>query len=265
MSHLATLIHPTAVVSSGAKLALGVVVGPFTVIEDHVEIGRETTIGPHTVILAHSRIGARNRIHAHAVVGDLPQDVSFEDEETWVEVGNDNILREAVTIHRATGPDRPTSIGDRCFLMVNAHVGHDCRVGDDVVLSNDVNLGGHAEIGDGVIMGGAAGAHQFVRIGPRAMIGGYSAVLKDILPFSLANGNPARHYRLNAVGLRRSGITGTRYRMIEESFRRIRDGRTLDSVPETPETTVLREWLAASSKRGLTGFAASKRDKTELG
>lgn len=262
MSHPAQRIHPTAVVSPGARLAEDVVVGPYAIISQEVEIGSATVIGPHAVVLPFSRLGERNRVHSHAVIGDLPQDVSFEDQETWVEIGDDNVLREAVTVHRATATDRPTRVGNDCFLMVNAHVGHDCQVGSRVVLSNDVNLGGHVEVGDGVIFGGAAGAHQFVRIGTGAIVGGYSAVLKDVLPFALANANPARHYRLNGVGLRRAGVTGDRYRAIQDAFRRVRAGRELDTVPDTPETLELKAWMSAPSKRGLTGFAGRRATRS---
>ena len=254
-------IHPTAVVSEDAMLSDGVRVGPFAVVEGQVEVGAGTIIGPHAVVHTMVRLGARNRLHPHVTIGGVPQDVSFGDEETWLEIGDENLIREAVTIHRATRTDRPTRVGNGCFLMVNAHIAHDCQLGDGVVLTNDVNLGGHVEVGDGAILGGAAGVHQFVRIGSLAIVGGLAGVHKDILPFSLANGNPARHYRLNAVGLRRAGITGTRYRMIEEAFRRTRSGRDLEGLPDTPEVAHLRAWLATKSKRRLTGFAGPGKDR----
>jgi UDP-N-acetylglucosamine acyltransferase len=255
-SHLAssTQIDPTAVVSEKAKLGEGVVVGPHAVIEDWVEIGEECSIGPHAVLHSFVRLGKRNRIHPHAVLGGPPQDVSFGGRESWLEIGDDNLIRESVTMHRATSPDIPTRVGSGCFLMVNAHVAHDCRIGDGVILTNDVNLAGHVEIGDRAIVSGGVQVHQFARIGCLAMVGGLAGVSKDVLPFSLVSDNPARHYRLNTVGLRRAGITGTRYRVLQQAFRRLRQGEDLDGLPETPEIEHLREWLARPSRRGLTAF-----------
>jgi UDP-N-acetylglucosamine acyltransferase len=255
-NHLAATaqIHQTAVVSEKAKLGEGVVVGPHAVIEDRVEVGSGCSIGPHSVLHSFVRLGKGNRIYPHAVLGGPPQDVSFEGHESWLEIGDDNLIRESVTIHRATSPDIPTRVGSGCFLMVNAHVAHDCRIGDGVILTNDVNLAGHVEIGDRAILSGGVQVHQFVRIGSLAMVGGLAGVAKDVLPFSLVSDNPARHYRLNTVGLRRAGITGTRYRVLQEAFRRVRQAEELDGLPATPEIEHLREWLARPSRRGLTAF-----------
>jgi UDP-N-acetylglucosamine acyltransferase len=200
------------------------------------------------------RLGARNRVDAHAILGGAPQDLSFRDGDTRVEIGDDNVLREGVTVHRSTRPGAPTRIGSHCFLMAYAHVAHDCRLGDRVILANNVCLGGHVEIGDHCTLGGGAGVHQFVRIGPHSMVAAHALVRKDVLPYALAGGEPVRHYRLNSVGLRRRGITGERYAALEAAFRALRAGEPLGAGPGSPEIEVLRAWLAAPSKRGLLGF-----------
>ena len=247
-------VHHTAIVAAGARLGAGVDVGPYVVIEDDVEIGDECRIGPHVVIHRQVRLGARNRLHAHAVIGGAPQDLSFKESDTWLVIGDDNVLREGVTIHRATRTEHPTRIGSHCFLMAYAHVAHDCRLGDRVILTNNVSLGGHVEIGDYCTLGGSAGVHQFVRIGAQAMVSAHALLRKDVLPFTLVGGEPVRHYRLNSVGLRRRGITGERYQALEQAFRALREGADLGAVPTTPETELLRAWLARPSKRGILGF-----------
>jgi UDP-N-acetylglucosamine acyltransferase len=250
-----TSIHHSAIVAAGARLGARVEIAPFAVIEDDVEIGDECRIGPHAVIHRQVRVGARNHIHAHAVIGGSPQDLSFKESDTWLVLGDDNVLREGVTIHRASRTERPTRIGSHCFLMAYAHVAHDCQLGDRVVLTNNVNLGGHVEIGDYCMLGGGAGVHQFVRIGAQAMVSAHALIRKDVLPFTLVGGEPVRHYRLNTVGLRRRGITGERYQALEHAFRALREGADLGDVPATPEIEALRSWLAQPSKRGVLGFA----------
>jgi len=250
--------HPTAIIASGADLADDVRVGPYAVIEDRVSIGAGTVIGPHAVIHGHARIGARNRIHAHAVIADTPQDYGYAGEETWVEIGDDNIIREGVTIHRSTDIDMPTRLGSKCFLMAYAHVAHGCQVGDGVILTNNVMLGGHVEVGGGAIIGGGTAVHQFCRVGASTMVAGVAGILKDILPYTMAKGAPALHYRLNSVGLKRAGVKGPRYRVLERAFRALRAGAEPDLSEATEELAVLGAWLAAGSKRGLAGFIRSQ-------
>ncbi len=249
-------IHPTAIVSPQAVLAEVTVVGPFAVIHDHVEIGKHTRIGPHAVIHDYVRMGAGNRVHANAVIGDLPQDVSFDPAtETRVEIGDRNTLREGVTIHRATAPGASTRLGSDCYLMVNAHIAHDCTVGDAVVLTPNVAVGGHVAIDDRALIGGGVAIHQFCRIGRYAMVAGFLAIRKDVLPYTMIAGTPPRHYRLNTVGLRRAGIRGDSYRQLERAYRAVRRGdRGLADAGDTEEINHLREWLAQDSKRGLSGF-----------
>ncbi len=255
-------IHETAVISSDADLAPSVEVGPYAVIEGDVSIGAGTVIGPHAVIRQYSRLGKNNFIDAHAIIGGTPQHTSFAGDETWVEIGDDNVIREGATIHRAFEKGGKTSVGSNCMLMINSHVAHDCTVGDNVVLTNNVMLGGHVEIGRGTIFGGASGAHQFVRVGPFCMVAGMAPLRKDVLPFTMIGGDPVRHYRLNSVGLRRNGIKGDRYRALEAAFRALRAGdKALEGVPETEEVLYLREWLGAKSKFGYYGFASAMKKR----
>ena len=246
--------HPTAIIASGAQLAEDVGVGPYAIIEDQVSIGAGTVIGPHAVIHGHARIGARNRIHAHAVIADTPQDYDYSGEETWVEIGDDNIIREGVTIHRSTDLNTPTRVASKCFLMAYSHVAHGCQVSDGVILTNNVMLAGHVEVGAGAVIGGGTAIHQFCRVGASTIVAGVAGILKDILPFTMAKGAPALHYRLNTVGLKRAGVSGPRYRALEQVFRALRAGSKPDLGEATPELKLLEEWLAAKSKRGLAGF-----------
>ncbi|MCP4407794.1 MAG: acyl-ACP--UDP-N-acetylglucosamine O-acyltransferase [Gammaproteobacteria bacterium] len=249
-------IHETAVVSAEAHLESGVSIGPYAVVEDNVYIGRDTIIGPHAVIHSYVKLGTGNRIHAHAVIGDLPQDIGYSGDRSWVIIGDNNVIREQVTVHRSTNEERPTTLGSGCFLMTQSHVGHDCQIADGVILTNCATLAGHVQVGVQAVLGGLVPVHQFVRIGCYAMVGGNTGIRKDVLPYSMVSGEPARHFRLNTIGLRRAGIRGQRYRALEAAFRMLRRGETLDALPATPEIDLLRGWLKAPSKRGLTGFSA---------
>lgn len=254
-----TDIHPRAIVSTDARIGEGVHIGPGAVIEGSVEIGAGTTIGAYAVIREFCRIGRNNRIGEHSVIGGEAQHTAFDGSETWVTIGNDNVMREYVTINRAFYPDGETKIGNHCFFMTQAHVGHDSIVGDHVVLTNNATLAGHVEVANNVVMGGMAAAHQFTRIGPYCMVAGFIPLRKDALPYSLIGGTPVRHYRLNSIGLRRSGVTGARYKALESAFRRLREGdRDLDGLPDTEEVTYLREWLEVKTKYGFYGFASGK-------
>ncbi len=257
----ASRIHPTAIIASGARLGADVQVGPYAVIEDEVEIGAGSIIGPHAVIHHHTRIGARNRIHAHAILGDTPQHLAYKSGDvTWVEIGDDNIIREAVTVHRAYHAGAVTRIGSNCFLMASSHVGHDCEIGNHVIITNGTLLGGHVTVGDRAVLGGNTGVHQFVRIGPLVMAAAGIMIRKDVLPYSMLAGDPARHYRLNSIGLRRNGVSGDRYRALEQAFRRLRAGAGLEGIPQTEELRFLDEWLRQPSKRGLSAFVRGAVD-----
>ncbi|MBA3581669.1 MAG: acyl-ACP--UDP-N-acetylglucosamine O-acyltransferase [Gammaproteobacteria bacterium] len=262
---VAAKIHPTAIVASGAQLADDVIVGPYAIIEDQVEIGPGTIIGPHAVIHHHSRIGAFNQIHAHVVLGNTPQDISFNNADTWIEIGDHNVLREFSTIHRATKIEQPTRLGSHCFLMAHAHIAHDCQVADRVILTNAVSLGGHVQVDERAIIGGHTGVHQFCRVGAYAMLAGGIVLRRDALPFSMVAGHPAKHHSLNKVGLRRAGIRGETYREIEHVFRALRAQEKIspDTHSTDPHLQYLYHWLAQKSKRGLTAFNRINHTQTE--
>jgi UDP-N-acetylglucosamine acyltransferase len=253
---MSTLIHPSAVVAAGAELGAGVSVGPLAVIEAGAVIGAHSHIGSHAVIHGHVRMGESNIVHPHAVLGGLPQDVHFKPSTpSLLEIGDRSVFREGFTAHRATVVDSATRIGSDCYFMNNSHVAHDCVVGDKTIFANNVAIGGFVEVGNNVFMGGAVVAHQFCRIGSYAIVQGTTGLNMDVLPFMLIGGRPARHYRLNLVGLRRAGITGDNLKILSAAMRLLKKKQSLDGLLETPELIYLKTWLAAPSKRGLHGFA----------
>ena len=211
--------HPTAIISETASIAANARIGPYVVIEDDVEIGPECEIGAHAVIKRGTRIGARNRIYEHAVIGGEPQDVKFKGETSYLEIGDDNLIREFCTFHRANGPGETTRIGSRNFFMVGVHVAHNCVIGDDNIFANEVALAGHITIEDHVFLSNNVGAHQFVRMGRHAMIGGKSKIVQDVLPFFITDGNPPRVRGVNSVGLRRSGFNEDERRALKDAYR----------------------------------------------
>jgi UDP-N-acetylglucosamine acyltransferase len=259
-------IHPSAVVSPLAQLADDVVIDAFAIVHDHVEIGAGTTVGPYTVIHDYVRIGAGNRIHSSLVIGGMPQVIGFDPAlETWLEIGDNNTLREGVSIHRASKPETVTRIGSNCFLMAFVHIGHDCQIGDDVTMANNVLLAGHLEVGNRVVIGGGTPVHQFVRIGDLAMVGGFTPVRKDVMPFTMFTSVQGRHFRLNSVGLRRNGIKGDRFRVLEQAFRQVRDGnKDLNNLEQTEEIVMLQQWLAVKSRRGLSAFQMPRRGGDDI-
>lgn len=258
---MSTQIHPTAYIASGAILGDGVTVGPFAVIEDHVEIGDGCQIGAHAIIQPYVRMGRNNIVHPTAVLGGLPQDLGFKPEtETWVEIGDDNTFREGVTISRATQSGGATLIGSGCYLMNNSHIGHDCQLGDHNILASNVALGGHVKVGKRVFFGGGAVVHQFCRIGSFAMLQGLAGINKDVLPFMMVGGRPGKHYRLNLIGLRRSGIDGENLKAISTAIRRLKSKLSLEGLPSTPEMEYLRLWLEEGGKRGVLPFVDIHKD-----
>jgi len=192
---------------------------PTAIIEDNVEIGPDCEIGAYAVIKRFTRIGARNRIFEHAVIGGEPQDLKFKGETGYLEIGDDNIIREFCTFHRANGQGLTTSIGSRNFFMVGVHVAHNCVIGDDNIFANEVALAGHIAIEDHVFLSNNVGAHQFVRMGRYAMIGGKSKIVQDVLPFFVTDGNPASVRGVNSVGLRRAGFTEEGRQALKEAYR----------------------------------------------
>jgi len=199
-------IHSTASISPRAQLADGVRVGPYAVIEDEVIIGNGCEIGAHAMVKRFTTLGARNRVFEHATLGGEPQDVKFKGEASRLVIGDDNLIREYVTIHRASGEGAATLVGSRNFLMVGVHIAHNCVVGDDNTFANGVALAGHIMAEDHIFLSSNVGAHQFVRIGRYAMVGGKSKIVQDVLPYFMTDGNPPRVRGLNIVGLRRAGF-----------------------------------------------------------
>jgi UDP-N-acetylglucosamine acyltransferase len=212
-------IHPTAIVSARANLASDTRVGPYAVIEDEVEIGPGCIIEAHAIIKKFTSLGRGNRVFEHCVVGGEPQDVKFKGEPSSLRIGDDNLIREFCTFHRACGESETTNIGSRNFFMVGVHIAHNCTVGDDNVFANEVALAGHITIEDHVFLSNNVGAHQFVRFGRYAMVGGKSKIVQDVLPFFITDGNPPRVRGVNSVGLRRANFTSDATRALKHAHR----------------------------------------------
>jgi len=248
-------IHPTACIAPDVVLGDNITVGPFAVIEAGAVIGPDCQLGAHAVVHGHVKMGAGNILHPHAILGGLPQDTSFKAETvSWLIIGDNNHFREGFTAHRSSKENGETHIGSGCFFMNNSHVAHDCRIGNSTIFANNVAIGGHVEVGNNVFMGGAVVVHQFCRVGSYAIVQGTTGLNMDVIPFMLIGGRPAKHYKLNTVGLRRAGITGERYKILSAAFRLLKNKQSLDGLTETEELKQLKDWLAVKSKRGLHGF-----------
>jgi UDP-N-acetylglucosamine acyltransferase len=252
---MAQHIHSTAYIAPDVALGDNVTVGPFAVIETGAELGANCQVGAHAVVHGHVKMGVGNILHPHAVLGGLPQDTNFKAETvSWLIIGDNNAFREGFTAHRSSKENAETRIGSGCFFMNNSHVAHDCTVGNNTIFANNVAIGGHVEVGHNVFMGGGVVAHQFCRVGSYAIVQGTTGLNMDVIPFMLIGGRPARHYKLNTVGLRRAGITGDRYKILSAAFRLLKNRETLDELEETEELRQLKDWLAVKSRRGLHGF-----------
>lgn len=254
-------IHPTAIVDPKAELAEGVEVGPYALIGPQVVIGEGTVIGPHVVLEGRTTIGKRCRIFAGAVLGGPPQDFKYQGEPSGLVIGDDNLLREYVTIHRATGEGENTQVGNGNMLMAYSHIGHNCQVGNEVQMANQVGISGHVAIEDRVVIGGLVGVHQFVRLGKLAMIGGYSKVAQDAPPFMLVDGRPSKVYGLNVRGLRRAGIPAEVRDSLKQAYRLIyRSNLNVSqaieqieaTLPNSDELRYLVDFLR-NSKHGYAG------------
>ena len=213
-------VHPTAIVTPGAKLHPTVEVGPYAVIGPRVEIGAGTTVGPHAVIEGRTRLGERNKVFQFASVGAQPQDLKYAGEDSALEIGDENLIREFTTLHKGTtGGGGVTRIGNGNLFMAYAHVAHDCQVGNGCVLANAATLGGHVEVGDHVILGGLAAVHQFTRIGKHAFVAGGAMVVMDVPPFCTAQGDRAELVGVNSIGLARHGYTEGQIGRVKEAYR----------------------------------------------
>jgi len=253
-------IHPLAIVSAKAKLAAGVTVGPFSMISDNVAIGSNTKVGAHCVIEGNTTIGKNCEIFTGSVIGSRPQDLKFKGEEVFLEIGNNNIIREYCTLNPGTQEGSKTIIGDNNLFMAYAHVAHDCHVGSGCILANNATLAGHVAIEDMVVIGGIAAIHQFVRVGRLAIVGGCSKVVQDIPPFSTCDGHPARVYGLNLIGLRRKGVSRESIKKLDQAFKIIfNSGLSVKHAVEKVEKELEKSQeltylvnFAKNSERGLT-------------
>ncbi len=214
------MIHPTAVVHPTAEIAEGVEIGPYSIIGENVILGEGTRVGPHVVICRDTVIGKNCQILQFGSIGEIPQDLKYSGEETRVIIGDHNVIREYVTIHRASvHGDGKTELGNHNFLMAYAHVAHDCKIGNHVIMANGATLGGHIEIEDYAILGGLSAAHQFVRIGTHCIISGLTGIPQDIPPYTMAAGERARLYGLNVTGLKRHHFPEETLRSLKKAYR----------------------------------------------
>lgn len=260
-------IHPTAIVSPRAEICLDTRIGPYVVIEDDVFIGEGCEIASHAVIKQFTTLGRRNRVCEHAVLGGLPQDVKFKGERSRLIIGDDNLIREFVTIHRASGEDEVTRIGSRNFFMIDVHIAHNCLVSDDNTFANEVALAGHITVEDHAFLSNGVGCHQFVRIGRYAMVGGKSKIIQDVLPFFMTDGNPARVRGLNIVGLRRAEFSGEERRALKEAYKLLfRSGLALeDALREMTRMNDSNvEHLINFIRNSERGFTRARRDESAI-
>ncbi len=250
-------IHPDAHVDAAAVLGRQVVVGPGAVIEADVVIGDDCVIEAGAVVRSGVIMGSGNRVHPYAVIGGDPQDLSFDAAvTTHVRIGDRNVFREHVTVHRATAAGGATVIGSDCLMMNFSHVAHDCQVGDGCVFANGVQLGGHVQVDDAVVFGGGSMVHQFCRIGALAMVAASTLIRKDVLPYSLVGGEPVRHYRSNLIGLRRAGMTPEVVTAVAARLKALRrsGNRVACDDGGCAELAYLDRWLASPSRRGIYGW-----------
>ena len=204
------MIHPSAVVSSEAEIGSNVNIGPFAVIEDCVKIESDTDIGSHVVVRSGTKIGKKNKIYSFASIGEDPQYSAYKGENTYLIIGDNNTIREYVTLNRGSTSDKGTGltrIGDNNFIMAYCHIAHDSILGDNIVFANGASLAGHVEVGDYAILGGFTLVHQFCRVGAHSLTGIGTVCLKDVAPFVIAAGNPAKYYGINTRGLRRRNFS----------------------------------------------------------
>ncbi len=212
-------IHPTAVISPGAKLGKDVKIGPYAVVGEHVTIGDGTQVMAHAVLTGWTGIGKDCIIYPGAVIGSEPQDLKFKGEKSYVFIGDRTTIRECATIHRGCGPESETRVGNDCLLMAYTHVAHNCLVGNNVIMANSAMIAGHVVVEDRVVIGGITGVHQFVRIGRNAMIGGASKLVQDVVPYTIVDGHPAKVSGLNNVGIARAGISIEARRNIKQAYK----------------------------------------------
>jgi UDP-N-acetylglucosamine acyltransferase len=255
------VIHPTAIVAPGARLAGDVEVGAYTVIGEHVEIGAGTWIGPHAVITGHTRIGRNNRIYQFVSLGEVPQDKKYSGEPTRLEIGDGNTIREFCTFNCGTVQDAGvTRLGNDNWIMAYVHLAHDCQIGDHTIFANNAQLAGHVRIDDYAILGGYTGVHQFCRVGAHCITAVGSVVLQDVPPFVTAAGNSAQPHGINAEGLKRRGYSPVAIQRIRRAYKTLyKSGLSLEEARsaiaeearDCPELAPLAQFLEHGSSRGI--------------
>jgi UDP-N-acetylglucosamine acyltransferase len=225
-------IHPTAIVESGARLARDVVVGPYSIIGPHVEIGEGCRIGAHTVITGHTRLGSNNTVFHFVSLGEAPQDKKYKGEDTRLEIGNNNTIREFCTFNRGTAQDAGvTRVGNDNWIMAYVHLAHDCQIGNNTIFANNAQLAGHVHIGDYAILGGFTAVHQFCRIGAHSLTGLCSMLVQDVPPYVTVSGNPAHPHGINAEGLKRRGFDPDTIAAVRRAYKTLyRSGLTFDEA-----------------------------------
>ena len=238
------MIHKTAIVDPKSKISSNVEVGPYSVIGPNVEVGENTIIQSHVSIVGNTKIGKKNKIYPFASIGNDPQDLKFNGEDTKLEIGDNNKIREYVTINPGTkGGGGITKIGNGCLFMVSSHIAHDCLVEDNVILANNVPLGGHAHIEQNVIIGGNSAVQQFTRVGKFAMIGGMCGVVRDIIPYAMAHGNRSVLQGLNLIGLRRKNIPNKEILVLSEAYKEIFKNENLTENLKNLSTEIKKNGL----------------------
>ncbi len=254
-------IHPTAIVSSKAKLGENIVVSPYAIIEDDVEIGNDCYIGSHAHIYNGARIGNRVKIYQSASIAHIPQDLSFNNEYSQFIVGDDTVIHEFVTLHRGSKVTGKSMVGKNCMLMAYSHIAHDCYVGDNVILANGVQIAGHVTLEDYVIIGGLTPVHQFCKVGQHTMTGGGFRITQDVPPYILAAHEPLKFSGLNVIGLRRRGFTNDEIASMKKAYSYIYDkslnvsqalAKIESEMEIIPPINNMIEFIR-SSKRGLIG------------
>jgi len=244
-------VHPTAIVAPDAELASDVEIGAYSIVGTQVAIGEGSSIGPHVVIAARTRLGQRNRVFQFASIGEIPQDRKYDGRPTSTVIGDDNVIREFVTIHAGTAQDRGvTTLGDGNWLLAYSHVAHDCVVGNSTTFSNNAQLAGHVVVDDFAVLGGFVGVHQFCRIGAHAFLAGGSIVLQDVPPYVMVAGYPAKPHGTNNEGLRRRGFSSDDLTAIKRAYKVLyRESLSLDEararIAADADTTPVLAPLAA--------------------
>ncbi|KAB2871673.1 MAG: acyl-ACP--UDP-N-acetylglucosamine O-acyltransferase [Bauldia sp.] len=254
-------IHPTAIVEDGARIGKDVQIGAFSMIGPDVSLGNGVVVGSHVVIEGRTVIGERTTISPFAAIGGPPQDTSYKGEPTEVEIGPDCIIREYATVHRGTARGRGrTVVGAKCFMMIGAHVAHDCIVGDHVVLVNNATLGGHVEVGEHAILGGLSAVQQHCRIGAHAFLGGLSAAVTDVIPFASAIGERAELGGLNIIGLKRRGFDRPTIHALRAAYQAIFNGegtraerveRVAEQYRDIPAAMMIVDFIRKGGDRPL--------------